>query len=92
VLRVPESRGSWTAQVAGGRHWDRHGLIRRRRERRRHHRYPGRRLRRDGGCVGQNYGEKNCESGKRVGASLGWLVSSGRLHGRRRHVFAPESC
>jgi hypothetical protein len=92
VLRVPESHGSWMKQVAGGRRWDRHGLIRRRRERRRHHRYPGRRLRRDGGCVGQNYGEKNCESGKRVGASLGWLVSSGRLRGRRRHVFAPESC
>jgi hypothetical protein len=65
VPQVPGSRGHWTVQVVGGRHWARRGLIHRRRERRKHRRDPGRRRRR----AEQNYGEKSCESGKKVGAN-----------------------
>jgi hypothetical protein len=89
VQQVRESRGRWSVQVVGDRHRERRGHLRRRRERQRRRQYLGQHLDRGGGCVDQNYGEKSCESGKMVGASLGWLVSFGRLHGRLRHVFAP---
>lgn len=90
MQQVRESRGRWSAQVVDGRHRERRGHLRRRRERRKRRQCLGRHLDRDGGCVDQNYGEKSCGSGRMVGASLVWPVSFGRLHGRLRHVFAPE--